>query len=174
MNFDNFEAIWGQLWDNLGTTLRQLWGTFGATFGQLGDNFETTLSPVWTWRQRGSRWRSWSPSWERSTSWRLRSASADKTISLSIFSTRSSSQEYSFQCWNQDRHWILIKPGHRDWYIGAGRGGREGINNLYFDFDQSNREFKQAREILHSLLETKVVWQSNMKVSLSQILVKRT
>ena len=136
MNFDNFEAIWGQLWDNLGTTLRQLWGTFGATFGQLGDNFETTLSPVWTWRQRGSKWRSWSPSWERSTSSRSRLASADKTISISIFPTRSSSPRIFFSTLksgsplniDQARPHRLI---YRSW---QGRGGREGINNLYFDF----------------------------------------
>ena len=85
MNFYNFEAIWGQLWDNL-----------EITFGHLGDNFETTLSPVWTWLQRGSKWRSWSPSWERSTSWRSRSASADKTISLWLFPTRSSSPRIFF------------------------------------------------------------------------------
>ena len=147
MNFDNFEAIWGQFWDNLGTTL-----------GQFGGNFETTFSPVWTWRQRGSRWRSWSPSWERSTSWRSHSASTDKTISLWLFLTRSSSPRIFFSTLksgsplniDQARPHRLI---YRSW---QGRGGREGINNLYFDFDQSCGKSQQAQEILHSLLEAKI------------------
>ena len=37
----------GQLWDDLGKTLRQLWDKFETTLRGLGDNFETTWRKLW-------------------------------------------------------------------------------------------------------------------------------
>ena len=57
--------------------------------------------PVWTWRQRGSRWKSWSPSWEQSASLRSRATSGKSShYSLFIFIVEMN----------------IDQPGHRPMY----------------------------------------------------------
>ena len=62
-------------------------------------------SPVWTWRQRGSRWKSWLLSWEQWASLRSRATSDPSQRSLITLcsSSSSSSLRSTLPSWNIDQ-----------------------------------------------------------------------